>query len=243
MPTQTAMKTDTIPQTRPPEPVNTHYDQEYFDWQSEIGRFGGWANVSKFEKFVSPGTKLLDFGCGGGFLLSALNSGEKLGIEINPVARAAAQRSGIRAVSSASEVEDGWADLLISNHALEHCQFPLHELQDLIRKVAPGGTVVFFVPCESIKYKYVADDPNHHLYSWSPMSAANLFAEAGFRVHESKAYMHVWPPSFIPRVLRSLGGRWLFELGCRIYGTLTYLNLSPTPVSQVRIIATRPTSV
>ena len=133
------MKTDTIPQTQLPEPVNTHYDQEYFDWQSEIGRFGGWANVSKFEKFVSPDTKVLDFGCGGGFLLGNLNSGEKLGIEINPVARAAAQKSGIRAVGSTSEVEDEWADLLISNHALEHCQFPLRELKDLIRKVVPGG--------------------------------------------------------------------------------------------------------
>lgn len=239
MSAQTVTKPDSVLQAHPPEPVNTHYDRKYFDWQSEIGRFGGWANLSKFEKFVSPETKVLDFGCGGGYLLGNLSCCEKLGIEINLVARAAAERSGIRAVSSASEVEDGWADLLISNHALEHCQHPLRELQELSRKVAPDGTVVFFVPCESIRYKARENDPNHHLYSWSPLSAANLFAEAGFRVHESKAYLHVWPPSFVPRLLRKLGGRWLFDLGCRIYGALTYLNLTPTPVSQIRIIATR----
>ncbi len=240
MPTHTAMKTSTASQAAPLQAANTHYDREYFDWQSEIGRFGGWANLTKFAKFITPEMKVLDFGCGGGYLLGNLNCREKLGIEINPVARAAAERNSIRAVPSASEVEDGWADLIISNHALEHCQFPLRELQELSRKVAPGGTIVFFVPCESIKYKCAPDDPNHHLYSWSPMSAANLFAEAGFQVVESKAYLHVWPPSFLPGFLRSVGGRWLFELGCRLYGTLTYLNLSPTRVSQIRIIATRP---
>jgi SAM-dependent methyltransferase len=239
MSTQTAMKPDAIPQPLSGKQSNRHYGEEYFSWQSEIGRFGGWANLSKFEKFVSPETKVLDFGCGGGYLLGNLACKEKLGIEINPVARAAAKRNGISAVPSASEVEDAWADLIISNHALEHCQFPLRELQELSREVVPGGTIVFFVPCESIRYRRVDEDPNHHLYSWSPMSAANLFAEAGFRVHESKAYLHVWPPSSIPRLMRSVGGRPLFEFGCRIYGMLTYLNLTPTPVSQIRIIATR----
>jgi SAM-dependent methyltransferase len=229
-----------------PSPVAqpaTHYGSEYFHWQSEIGRFGGWANLSKFAPFVEHNMRVLDFGCGGGFLLYNLNCREKLGIEINPVARAAAEHNSINAVSSAAEVPDGWADLIISNHALEHCTYPLGELQELFRKVAPGGRIVFFVPSESIRHKFKKNDPNHHLYSWSPMSAANLFSEAGFRVQESKAYLHVWPPSGLPKLLRRIGGRFLFELGCRAYGTLTYLGLSPTSVSQIRIVAQRPAQI
>ena len=75
------------------------------------------------------------------------------------------------------------------------------------------------------------------------MSAANLFTDAGFHVHESKAYVHIWPPKFIPRLLRSIGGRPLFELGCSLYGFLTYWNLSPAVTSQIRIVAQRPANL
>ena len=217
----------------------SQYGEEYFKYQFEIGRFGGWANLTKFSKYIHPRMKVLDFGCGCGHLLANVNCKEKLGVEINPVARAEAEKSGIRTVASTSEIGDGWADVIVSNHALEHCEHPLQELQALLPKVAPGGIAVFVVPCEAIKNKYRRDDPNHHLYSWSPMSLANLFAAAGFTVVESQPYIHHWPPRFIPRLLRSVGGRGLFEAGCRIYGALTYLNLSPALFSQVRVVAKR----
>lgn len=113
------------------EAATAHYDAGYFEWQSKIGRFGGWANVTKFSNFIRPDFNVLDFGCGGGYLLANIDCREKIGIEVNPVARAEAQRQGIRAVEFASEVDDAWADLVISNHALEHCSNPLRELQQL----------------------------------------------------------------------------------------------------------------
>lgn len=220
-------------------PENAHYDVEYFKWQSEIGRLGGWANLTKFSKYLRPEMRVLDFGCGGGYLLANISCHDKLGIEVSRTARVEAERQGIRVVASVAAVRDGWADLIISNHALEHCSHPLMELQQLSTKMIRGGMAVFVVPCESIRYKRRANDPNHHLYTWSPMSAANLFAEAGFDVLESKAYIHTWPPRFIPRLLRR-GGRSLFETGCRMYGALTYFGLSPAVTSQVRIVAQRP---
>lgn len=220
-------------------PASSHYGAEYFKYQSEHACFGGWANAHKFAAYIRPEMNVLDFGCGTGYILANLNAKGKLGIEVNPFARAKAKELGIRTVTSTSEVEDGWADVIVSNHALEHCQHPLRELQALLPKVAPGGTVVFVVPCELIKNKYRRDDPNHHLYSWSPMSLANLFAEAGFAVVECKAYVHCWPPRLLPQLLRFIGGRWLFEAGCRFYGTLTYLNLSFARYCQIRVIARR----
>ena len=56
--------------------TSTHYDQQagedYFDFQASIGEFGGWANVTKFSDYVAPGDTVLDFGCGGGYLLKNL---------------------------------------------------------------------------------------------------------------------------------------------------------------------------
>jgi SAM-dependent methyltransferase len=218
----------------------SHYGSEYFKWQSDIGRFGGWANLTKFSPFVTDDMKVLDFGCGGGYLLSSLSCQQKLGVEINPSARAEAARLGVNVVARISEIQDNWADTIISNHALEHCPHPLRELQALLPKLAPEGLAVFVVPCEAIRHRYRPGDRNHHLYTWSPMSAGNLFEEAGFEVIESKAYKHVWPPRFLPHFLRKVGGRRLFDFGCRAYGILTYLNLSPCAVSQVRVIAKRP---
>src|ERR1700728_1326473 len=122
--------------------ASSRYDEQYFNYQSPIGRFGGWANLTKFSAFVRPDMKVLDFGCGGGYLLANLNCKEKLGIEVNPVGREAARNNGIDTVASASQVEDGWADILISNNALEHCPHPLNELRALLPKVVLGGKVV-----------------------------------------------------------------------------------------------------
>jgi SAM-dependent methyltransferase len=216
-----------------------HYDAKYFAQQSKTGWFRGWADLSKFGRYIGGDMKVIDFGCGGGFLLANISCREKIGIEINPAARAEAGRNGVRTVGSAGEIEDGWADLIVSNHALEHCREPLRELMDLLPKLAVGGMAVFVFPCESARTRYTADNRGHHLYSWSPMSAGNLFSEAGLDVVESKILFHYYPPWRIPQILRAVGGRFLYDAGCRIYGAMTYLNLTPAISSQVRVIAER----
>ena len=212
--------------------ASSHYDQTYFKWQRAIGEFGGWANLTKFAKYCEPSFSVLDFGCGGGYLLAKLECREKVGIEVNPAARSQATAVGIRVYASAAEVPDEWADLIISNHALEHCLHPLKELRELVLKLKPRARIVIVVPCESVLRRYRPNDVNHHLYSWSPMNLANLLEEAGYVVEESKAFIHKWPPGH--RLIRSIGGRYLFEVACRAYGVL-----SPA-WSQVRAVAHRP---
>ena len=64
------------------------YDEKYFDWQKDVGAFGGKANQIKFLKYITrDGLKVLDFGCGGGFLISSFEENiERYGVEINDVA-------------------------------------------------------------------------------------------------------------------------------------------------------------
>ena len=198
--------------------ISTHYDGRYFDWQTSIGEFGGWANQTKFDAHVPGDARVLDFGCGGGFLLKNLKCGGKVGVEVNPAAAEAARKNGLEVFAAVADVPDEYVNVIISNNALEHTLQPLEELKSLYKKLRVGGKAVFVVPCESIGYAYKPDDVNHHLYSWSPMCIGNLFSEAGFSVVESKAYIHKWPPKY--RLIARFGGRPLFDLACRIYGRL-----------------------
>lgn len=213
--------------------TSKHYDERYFSWQSSIGEFGGWANLPKFAAFVSEDDVVLDFGCGGGYLLKNLQCKVKLGIEINEAAAQVALNNGVAVYSSSSDVPDDCANVVISNHTLEHTYNPLEELRILNTKLKKGGKIVLVVPCETIYKVYEPHDINNHLYSWSPMCLGNLLKEAGYRLIESKAYIHKWPPHY--ELVARVGGRTLFEYACRIYGRIE------RSWFQVRATAERPT--
>lgn len=198
------------------EKISEHYDDDYFDWQSEAGEFGGWANQSKFDSYISPDDVVLDFGCGGGYLLKNLDCKKRYGVEINPAAAATARKNGVEIYGAVADIPDDSLDVIISNNALEHTLQPLDELKGLKGKLKVGGKIIFVVPCENISMRYKPNDINHHLYSWSPLALGNLFTEAGYSLIESKAYIHKWPGR--AKLYRRIGGRWLFELACRIHG-------------------------
>ena len=129
-----------------------HYDKNYFTWQASIGEFGGWANLTKFEKYISDTDEVLDFGCGGGYLLKQIKCQKKIGIDVNKEAASVAQKNGVEIYTKIEEVPKEYADVIISNNALEHTLHPLDELRHLYNILRPNGKIVFVVPCESISY-------------------------------------------------------------------------------------------
>ena len=209
--------------------VSKHYNQSYFEWQAPIGEFGGWANAGKFTPFIKPEDDVLDFGCSGGWLLKNISCRRKMGVEIIPEAAAIAKKNGLEVFDTIKAVPDDSADVIISNHVLEHTLNPLQELQALKPKLHPNGTIVFVVPCETATVAYRPHDVNHHLYSWSPMCLGNLFTEAGYIVIESKPFMHKWPPKY--RLIAKIGGKRLFDFVSGLYA------FAARSYSQVRIVA------
>ncbi|MFD2207947.1 methyltransferase domain-containing protein [Kiloniella antarctica] len=201
--------------------VSTHYDIQYYNWQKEIGMFGGWANSYKFKKFISTTDTVIDFGCGGGFLLNNLACKNKIGIEPNLAATNSIKDFDIQHFYSPKEACEvlgtEFADIIISNNALEHTLNPLQELKDLNLLLKKGGAIHFVVPCDSISYEYNPKDINYHLFSWSPQNLGNLFTEAGYNVEFSKPYIHKWPPKY-QKIARF--GWPIFNIACRIYGRL-----------------------
>src|SRR5688500_8495323 len=123
--------------------MHEHYDEEYFNWQKRIGAFGGWAELIKFEEFITPEMKVIDFGCGGGFLLHNIVCYEKIGIEVNDAARETLSEFGIKSFKCVTEIPDDWADCIISNHALEHVTDPFNQITLLKKKLKSGGKIIF----------------------------------------------------------------------------------------------------
>jgi SAM-dependent methyltransferase len=204
--------------------VSDHYQGErgarYFGWQGSGGELEARIELAKFQGEVSPRDRVVDFGCGGGWLLGLLSCAERTGVEPNPPARAEGQRRGLRIVESSAELGDSSADVVISNHALEHTLAPWTELRELARVLRPGGRLLLWLPIDDWRRQRRprAADVNHHLYTWTPQLLANLLAEAGFEVRQCRVVAHAWPRYH--RVLFRLLPRRAFDVLARIWARL-----------------------
>lgn len=210
--------------------MNTVYDAQYFEWQKTIGEFGGIANLFKFESHIGPADAVLDFGCGGGYLLKNLNCARRIGLEVNPTAAQRARENGIECHATLDTIADSSIDVVISNHALEHVPSPFQALSDLKAKLIPNGRLVIVVPCEATITPYDYSDINNHLYTWNPQLLGNLARAAGFTVEEVNPIFHKWPPRFL-EIQKKLGWK-LFNLVARLYGRHKRLDF------QVKLVAT-----
>jgi len=182
-----------------PVTASDHYGDRYFSWQRSVGEVGAILNQPKFAPWINPTDVILDFGCGGGALLDALPAGRKIGVEIGEPARGAAQARGLHVVSSLAEIPSSTIDVVISNHALEHVERPLDEVRELWRVLRPGGTAVLVVPINDWRSERAprADDPNRHLYTWTPLLFANLLSAGGFTIDSCRVLTHAWRRSFL----------------------------------------------
>jgi SAM-dependent methyltransferase len=187
---------------------------EYIEYQRGYGALGGDLNLFKFEPHVRPDDTVVDFGCGIGALLERLDARTKVGVEVSEPARREARARGLRVVASTRELEAESADVVVSNHALEHTLAPLDELRELRRVLRSGGKLVLWLPLDDWRsQRHSRPDPNHHLYTWTPLLLSNLLEEAGFEVEQCRIVAHAWPPytrlsSRLPRRLFDLIARF-----------------------------------
>ena len=176
--------------------AKNHYDQNYFNWQKDKNLFGAMANKFLFANFIEENAKVLDFGCSSGYYLKLFNNIERYGVEVNDIARAAAEKNKINCFDSTDKLPQNHFDQIISNHALEHTENPLQELKNLYKSLIPGGSICIVVPLETRYEKYKENNTNYHLFTWSPINMGNLLNCAGFKVLESKVIYHKWVPKY-----------------------------------------------
>lgn len=180
--------------------VSDHYAgegaAEYFEYQVQDVKRNNWVSSRFFAPYLSGTDDVVDYGCGTGWLLKQLDVGSCIGVEPNPNAREVAKGIGIETVASADELADESADVVISNHALEHSLEPIIELQRIRRIVRPTGKIVICLPIDDWRRQRGPDpeNPDHHLHTWTPLLFSNLLGEAGFEVTEARGFSYLQPP-------------------------------------------------
>jgi SAM-dependent methyltransferase len=206
--------------------VSQHYlgdkGKEYFAWQKAGGEFLARVFAHRFTPYISPNDTVVDFGCGGGFLLNTLTCAKRVGVEINPIARQHACNLGLECHETVDEVRDGIADVIISNHALEHVENPIAALRSLRKKLKANGRIVICVPIDNwrLQNRYDPMDQNHHLYTWTAQLLGNCLLEAGYHRIEIRLRNESWIRGWTSRLYNRLPYP-IFRAVCYVHGLLT----------------------
>lgn len=164
----------------------------------------------------SPGSRILDVGCGRGHLVRALTEHgfDGWGIDLNPNARELAGELNVRTMSAAAlEFGDASFDAVVSFHAIEHIP-PLEQaMLEVARVVKPGGKVLFVYPAEPIRGLYAIPTSvilhgtpfkarQVHVHRLSPSKVRALGKAAGLQ--ELRHAFRPWPsPEYASLLERS----------------------------------------
>src|SRR3954451_22908154 len=160
----------------------------YFDWHEQPGYF------RDITRHFPPDAKLLDVGCGTGWL--AEHFSDYTGIDGSPEAVAAAQAMGRSIVRGDVEeplpFDDASFDGVVLKDLLEHVADPVAVVREALRVLRPGGLVFASSPDAP---RWVWDDYTHRR-PFTRKSFRLLFTDQGFEV-ERVAYESVMPGTSI----------------------------------------------
>ncbi len=169
--------------------------QEYFAYQNKEASYAAGLETFKFRPHVTSAHSVLDFGCGGGWILRALAPRRAVGVEINPAARAVCEAQGTEVHASLESLPPQTFDRIISHHCLEHVPYPIETLKALGTRLEKDGLLILILPIDDWRRQpdFTAKDIDHHLHTWTPRLLANTLAEAGFECLEARVLTHAFP--------------------------------------------------
>jgi SAM-dependent methyltransferase len=151
------------------------------------------AEYSVMQLLAQPGGRVLEIGCGAGWLTAFLGSlgWEAMGIDVDPESVEAVRSRGLDVRLGTLEAQGfpaDYFDAIIMNHVIEHIHDPLGHLRECHRVLKKGGVLSLATPNvaglghERFRQYWVGLDPPRHLYIFSPESLATLIKSAGFSI-------------------------------------------------------------
>lgn len=170
--------------------------------------------IRRLVRYYSNGGKLLEVGCGFGYLLGGFDGRWQLfGTDISAHAAAIAQRRLPHAHVLAADLQQGIPfrtcfDVLIAVNVMEHLPDPQSAAEGIAQAVRPGGIFVAHLPT-------INNALNHWIYA---------------RTYESDP-THVYRPSGAEfnALFETVGFRTLHALYCPFYPSRVWRAIKPHP--------------
>lgn len=146
--------------------------------ETSIESFAGTGNPFSLGE-LRPGYRVVDVGCGAGIdsLIAArmvAPDGEVIGIDMTPAmlekARKAAEEAGLQSVgfrmgyAETLPIEDGWADVIISNGVLNLMPDKQAALREMARVLKPGGHIQIG---DILVQKQIPEDARQKIELWT----------------------------------------------------------------------------
>jgi 2-polyprenyl-3-methyl-5-hydroxy-6-metoxy-1,4-benzoquinol methylase len=140
------------------EPESSNYEEEYHliatdpdgnkrNLLEERSRsLAQTKEITEFLSKIKPG-KILDFGCGPGWILSSLDDNwEKHGIEISKFVSKTASKYAKIHTGSIETFKEKDFDLIIMNHVIEHLSDPVSVIKEIYSILKPAGKLIIGTP-------------------------------------------------------------------------------------------------
>jgi 2-polyprenyl-3-methyl-5-hydroxy-6-metoxy-1,4-benzoquinol methylase len=164
--------------------------------------------VALARRWVPPGGRVLDLGCGTGFFLEALaGTHEVRGLDASPLAVAMSRVRGLAGVAEGtaedlSAVADERFDLVTLLDVIEHLDDDLGALRRARALLKPGGRLLVTVPAYPALWSY-HDERNRHRRRYRRTPLRNLCATAGLTaVHATHFNAALLPLAWAARAWR-----------------------------------------
>lgn len=140
------------------DPINLKYEEEYhhitidpdgkkrYLLEEREQSLRGINEITTFLDACSPG-KILDIGCGPGWLLSYLNNNwKKYGVEISRFASKNASKFGEIFNGPLEQYSGKDFDIIVMNHVIEHIKDPVIAIKNVRTMLKEGGTLIIGTP-------------------------------------------------------------------------------------------------
>ncbi len=153
--------------------------------------------LDRVEKVCGSGGRLLDYGCGSGWLMQrAKQRGwSALGYDMGARAIDTCRAQGIEVVGDLDQLEPKSFEAIVLHHVFEHVEQPRETLRRLKQLLSPGGSLFIEVPnAASLRARmsphwasrFGIDERYRafpiHLYYFTPKTLARLLDSEGFDV-------------------------------------------------------------
>jgi methionine biosynthesis protein MetW len=169
---------------------------------------------------LKPGERVLDSGCGPGFL-AALLAENGLDVVATDVSKVGVERTRARGIEAYQcdldtddlPFEDGAFDAVVANSNLEHLFFIHRHIGTCVRCVRPGGKFIWLVPnighwryrlwLLAGRFPYIPNSPTdeYHIRYITAHEGTKLLREAGLTNIQLRGHAGTWVAGLYPRLL------------------------------------------